>query len=346
VSARSIAELVSTTTGPALPLPGEPRRATQDAVFAVRQAVAGALGEATFLVDCVRAELQRVEASDPTAGLAPFAISDDGRLQLAFGYWAPRSGTGPHEHIDWTVTAVVHNQLDVTTYHYRALAEEGRLVPKNHFSAQRGKAGQIHEPCIHAPENPTGSWSLTLHVLGPNEDGTLGQRRPDLTRFETPAPAATEGERRWHRARVQDEQQAVLVEALAAFGGAAATQTLEDLASRASHPTRYAARRALMAHEGAIASAPSVELDTVLVERLPMPLRVEEREGRAVLRLGDAENALVLMRTPRRAAAALHFVSESRTLRARDLPGPLSDADRLALGRALHSIGLYHPEAS
>ncbi len=314
-------------------------------MFSVRQAVSAALGEASFLVDCVRAELARMKTADPTAGLAPFTASGDRRLQLAFGYWAPRSGTGPHEHADWTVTAVVHNQLDVTTYHYRAMAEEGRLVPKNHFSAQRGKAGQIHEPCIHAPENPTAAWSLSLHVLGANEDGTLGQLRPGLTRFDTPSPAPSDGERRWHRARAHDQKEAVLVEALAALGGDAVTQLLESLAADASHPTRSAARQALDAGRSERARPGALELDTVLVERLPLPLRVQEDEARAALCLGDGEGSLVLLRTPKKAAAALRYVAESPSLRAADLPGALSDADRLALGRALHAVGLYHPEA-
>lgn len=346
MSPRSLAELISATGPLDLPLPGEPRRATQDAVFAVRQAVAGALDAASFLVDCVRAELSRAASSDPVAGLVPFAASSDRRLQLAFGYWAPHSGTGPHEHVEWTVTAVVHNQLDVTTYHYRAMADEGRLIPKNHFSAQRGKAGQIHEPCVHAPENPTGAWSLTLHVLGPNEDGTLGQRRPSLTSFDTPAPSAHDGERRWHAARALDEQHSVLVDALATMDDQAAEGLLEELASRASLPVRHAARRALTARRGGRIAAHAVELDTVMVERVSLPLRVQEDGSRAVLRLGDAEDAPVLLRTARKAATALRFVCESHALRARDLPGPLSDADRLALGRALNAAGLYHPEAT
>lgn len=345
MTARSIAELVAATAWHDLPLPGEPRRASQDAVFSVRQAVAGALDEASFLVECVRAELSRAATSDPVAGLTPFAASSDRRMQLAFGYWAPQSGTGPHEHVEWTVTAVVHNRLDVTTYHYQAMAEEGRLVPKNHFSAQRGRAGQIHEPCIHAPENPTGAWSLSLHVLGPNEDGTLGQRRPSLTTFEAPAPSSHDGERRWHSARALDQQHAVLVDVLATIEDPAAAALLEELASGGSPPIRYAARRAVGARRGEETGGAPVELDTVMVERLRLPLRVHDDGTRAVLRLGDAENAPVILRTPRRAAAALRFVSESRALRARDLPGPLSDADRLALGRALHAVGLYHPEA-
>lgn len=345
MSARSLSDLVDATGALDLPLPGEPRRASEGAVFAVRQAVAGALAEPSFLVECVRAELARPQNAAAVAGLVPFATSGDERLKLAFGFWAPHTGTGPHEHVEWTVTAVVHNRLDVTTYHYRAMADEGRLVRKNHFSAERGRAGQIHEPCIHAPENPTDVWSLTLHVLGPNEDGTLGERRPSLTTFETPAPSPHEGERRWHEARALDQQHAVLIDTLATLDHPEATALLEELASYAAAPTRRAARRALAAPGETNAGPPELALDTVMVERLSLPLRVREDGAAVTLRLGEAGDAPVLLRTPRKASAALQYVAETPALRARDLPGPLSDADRLTLGRALLAVGLYHPEA-
>ncbi len=341
MSARSIDELLERTAPLALPLPGEPRRATQGEVYAVRTEVTASLSQEDFLLDCVERELQRLRSAKPDAGLFPFATSGDGRVLLAFGYWAPRSGTGPHEHVDWTVTAVVHNRLDVTTFHYEALARDGRLVPKNHFQAERGRAGQIHEPCVHAPENPTERWSLSLHLLGPNEDGQLADRELGLTRFQ--ASGAEEPHLRTFRGmQARERAHGVLVELLASFASERARSVLAALADEGSASIREAARRALGERASRASPEASGEpaLDRALAASALLPLRVEEAADVASLRLGPSADAPVLLRTSLRAAEALRFVASARRFRPEELPG-LSAREKQRLARALLSLGLY-----
>jgi hypothetical protein len=87
------------------------------------------------------------------------------QLEVRMYYWAPGETTPPHEHTAWTVTAVFHNSLEVTTYDYDVARRERRLATKNTFSAVAGRVGHIFEPCIHRPANRSDAYSTSIHVF-------------------------------------------------------------------------------------------------------------------------------------------------------------------------------------
>ena len=139
--------------------------------------VADAVLDDEFLLDCMSRELELIERKVPRRESVPFFTTPDTGITFAFRYWAPGSNAGAHEHTAWTITAVCRNKLSVRTFDSESSYRNQALVPKNVFDAPAGRTGFIYEPCIHDPRNPTGRWSMSLHVTSPRD----GEQHPGMT---------------------------------------------------------------------------------------------------------------------------------------------------------------------
>jgi hypothetical protein len=307
-----------------LPLPGEDRRATYDAVHRLRIDVAAALAEPEFVLDCVERELPNLAERRYEAGLHPFLATGDRRIQMAFAYWPPGAAAGPHEHNDWAVTAVFHNRLDVETYDYDVARTERRLVRKNVFSAERGRVGQIVEPCVHDPRNPTELWSASLHLFGPNERTSLGPVA-GLARVAPSEPPLEDYVRQWEDEHMRNTAYRVQAAVVATLAVPRARALLEQIHARTEAPiARISAR-------------------TALVRALPS-LTLSVRVGaRAELFIGRDPGAIVMLRVDAVAEPLLRFIATTRAFEVGALPGPFDDADRVAVARALVARGLFRP---
>jgi hypothetical protein len=137
------------------------------AVLNAREMVANAISNDDFICDCISLEIDRLKFANSCDGLPPFYTIPGLGINFAFGYWAPGSEVGAHEHTAWTITAVCNNKLDVLTYDRDACYKSNSLVPKNRFEGLCGMTGFIYEPCIHNPRNTSENWSLSFHVSSP-----------------------------------------------------------------------------------------------------------------------------------------------------------------------------------
>lgn len=144
------------------------------AVLKARERVADAIKSEDFICDCISLEIDRLSFNEFSCGIPPFYTVPRLGINFAFGYWAPGSSVGAHEHTAWTITAVCSNKLEIITYDRDATYKTKNLVPKRQFEGLSGIAGYIYEPCIHAPRNTSEDWSLTFHVTSP-----LDGVRPD-----------------------------------------------------------------------------------------------------------------------------------------------------------------------
>ncbi|WP_437320224.1 hypothetical protein [Sorangium sp. So ce385] len=313
-------------------------RPPRDHVRAVEAAVRAGLSDDELPLELLALEIER---RDGAPDLAPFHVVPEVGVRVAFAYWRPGRAAGAHEHSDWTVTAVLHNALDVATFDWDATARARRLVPKRLFSAEAGRVGHIYGPCIHDPRNPTASWSISLHLFGPSDGPVLEAQVGPVEGLTPAAPRPAAADDALSAALLAHERECVRraqVDALAQRGPRAAA-LLARLHARGDAGTRARAARALGRLE---------ELDAraVLARRWPgVDLDVLRSAGRAELRARCGERAQLLVRVPAWAEPALRALAAASELRPGDIPG-LAEAEQLALARALVDWGTFQPFAA
>ncbi|WP_437692203.1 hypothetical protein [Sorangium sp. So ce176] len=310
------------------------QRPPRDHVRAVEGAVRAGLSDDELPLELLALEIER---RDGAPDLAPFHVIPELGVRIAFAYWRPGRAAGAHEHSDWTVTAVLHNALDVATFDWDATARARRLVPKRLFSAEAGRVGHIHGPCIHDPRNPTPRWSISLHLFGPHDGPVIEEQVGPIEGLSLPAPRSTQ-EDALSAALAAHERECVRraqIDALARRGAPAAA-LLARLHARGDAGTRRRAARAL-------GRAEDLDARTVLARRWPgVDLDVASSAGRAELLARCGERAQPLLRVEAWAAPALRALASAVELRPRDIPC-LAEAEQIALARALVDWGTFQP---
>jgi hypothetical protein len=158
--------------------PGDTRRPPRENIRALQNTLGGSLAADDFCLDCIEQEVSAVLEARQTPGarchIPPFFRIPDRGIFFRFYYWPPGKVAPPHEHTSWTVTAVFHHKLQVTTYDWDTALRERRLEQRNVFLADRGKAGHIFDPCIHNPSNETDRLAVSVHVFNSNDRSILG----------------------------------------------------------------------------------------------------------------------------------------------------------------------------
>jgi len=176
--------------------PGRTARPPRENVRAVQDALSASLAEEEFCLDCIELELDAAlatrRAPGALAAARPFHEIAGRGIFFRFYYWPPGKVAPPHEHTSWTVTAVFHNALTVTTYDWETAEKERRLEARSTFSAERGRAGHIYFESIHAPSNTTERLTASIHVFNANDRPVLAERVG-----EVPGLAPDMAARRW-----------------------------------------------------------------------------------------------------------------------------------------------------
>ncbi|WP_394849785.1 hypothetical protein LZC95_20305 [Pendulispora brunnea] len=300
-----------------------------------------------FLLDCLKRDITRLEKHDVRPGLPPFFIVPDFGIRMALGYWAPDQDARPHEHNAWTVTAVCHNELEVFTYD-REEALAGRFPVKNRYPAPTGKAGYIYDPCVHNPHNPTGSWSLSVHLISPfdgtpDANGTLpiGLLPPSNAPAEPSALAACARARRRQSmyrlalevlGRMREGETFPLVERIFANGNVGTKRLAREMASL-RHGDRLR-RSDLLRQDTEISGQSRARWGQQGLRRL-----VRSRDGRAELVVTESWGERVILRVSSWARPALEVLAREEELLVRDLPGPITDHERISIAAALEEHG-------
>jgi hypothetical protein len=320
------------------------RHPTRESVVALRAIMTNAVRDDVFLLDCVATEIAHIERTPLRWGLAPFYVDPRFGVRLAFGYWAPGSTPGPHEHTAWTITAVVRNQLEVVTFDREASYRGRTLVSKNRFIAAAGQVGYVYDPIIHAPKNVSNDWSLSLHVISPRDGEPPADFSESHPEVSDAGPEAGERDHpyryvrnTWHRQNHLRE----LARLITTLHGPEAGRLLARCALLANTATR---RRIRVLSEAA----------GYVAEIRPSPLFVRTH---AELKIGFRENGDALTLTSRTesgeqdefsvsamARDAIAFVVEQQRFDARLLPGDLSLDERMFIAEALENAGLFREE--
>jgi predicted metal-dependent enzyme (double-stranded beta helix superfamily) len=347
-------DLTTLLASSGLPSPDQRTKPARERVRDVQHALATGLADSEFPLDCLERDLLAMDTRVPRSTLSPFHVMPDLGVRIALAYWGPGVAAGPHEHTDWTVTAVLHNALEVDTFDWEIARTERRLVARSRFSAERGRAGHIYDPCIHNPWNPTARWSISIHVFGPN-DG------PVLEREVGPIAGLTSGETSGAEVSMDDALAVALaamdrqrvyraqIAALAPYRSARAQRLLEAIFERGDDVTRRAAAEAIASLDGERGAsllrplgARALTGASEIVRAWPeVPLAVDHDGARVALTLGERRGRRVLVRIDDWAEPALRALAGARRISVSDLPGGLSLPDRLALCSVLVDCGVF-----
>jgi len=330
-----------------MPFPNAAETATPDreSVLQVRAALAAAVADDEFLAGCMLPELELVErTARPRRGLPPFLTLPRTGIRLALAYWPPGGSIGAHEHTAWTVTTVCRNQLQVVTFDRAESYRRRSLVPKNCFDAPAGRVGYIYEPCIHEPKNPSGEWSLSLHIVSP-QDGKPAADQPEplpgLGRADGSPPAQVTYPPAYAALLLARQRMALIeqlsrilapmkvalaAEALGKCYGLGSTATQQFIEHAAPHAVRERERarqwHLAKVHGDLMLSHQSGEQGTSLM--------VETPNGR---RETLTVNAV--------ARDAIVYATENDLFDVRALPGRMNEEERLALAMALEGTGVF-----
>lgn len=308
-------------------------RASEDQVRAFRRHVGGCIADRRFLVQAIEKE---IEVRDGEPGLGVFDEIPELGIKFGFCWWAPGQVAGAHEHSDWTVTAVVHNRLEVATFDLDATVRTRKIVPKSRFMAHPGEVGHIYEHAIHSPGNPTKDWTLSFHVTTINDRPMLEQRHGPIKGLGLNRGARIDPDdtlRLVLQAYQRECVRRVQIDVLRSCGELGA-QGIENLSSRGDTATRWHAASARLGSD-------PFDLHTELIRKWEdVELQVVGMKDQTELRAVSRQQSRTLVRTDSSGRTALAFIARAATLVPCEVPG-IDAADRLRLSRALVDWGFF-----
>lgn len=311
------------------------------AVQGARLAIAAAIIDDDFLLDCISMELRLLKTDIPRRGLVPFFTIPDLGIQFAFGYWPPGGTPGPHEHTAWTITGVCRNALEVLTFDRNESYRRKELVQKNLFMAPAGRTGYIYDPCIHQPKNTTGEWSLSMHVTSPRDGEICGEEAlPALgPAVSLPKLPSLEEDHPYSRvliARRRQEYARELARVIMPMNLPDVQRVLLQCSELASSATRR-----MIDRQGQ--KTPGAPVLPWRLERIRKDLVLSCHEAGDIVSL-DVETgrgAVEELAVSRLARRTIEFIAREPLFDVCELPGDLSDEERTTIGDMLEDSGLF-----
>jgi hypothetical protein len=231
--------------------PGQPRRPPHEELRKLQDELARGLADPDFRLDCIEHDLaawQVWERSVWTGMKPPIATLPELGFFVMMFFWPPGEVSPPHEHTSWTMSAVFHNRLEVTTFDWNRAVETRRLETRNVFAAEPGRVGYIRDPAIHSPRNATGAGTTSFHIYNCDDGPVLHEQVgpiEGLASYEKSVDPPARPPELFLRVR-QDVLRAH-IEAALRFPGPRTMGTLEAIHGAGDAETRDAAERSMRA---------------------------------------------------------------------------------------------------
>jgi hypothetical protein len=334
-----LADMCATLSELRFPRLGEDAHPDRDAVIEVRSRLTAALAHGEFLIDCIAHELQFLARCWERLGLAPFFVAPEFGVSFSFGYWRPGQVALPHEHTAWSISAVCHNCLEVSTFDRAESYLHKQLVPMRRFTATVGQVGYIYGPAIHSPRNATDDWTVSLHIYSPRDGEPAADTEP-LPGLAAPAPQyRLHGPRHPYawvtNARRRKQEADLLGHLLLVSDLPCAAELFAACAELSSSTTRTMLQ----------AAAPDRCVATKLPDRFvrirpELQLSLEHEASSCVLLVDAPRGRIEVLRVDALAAEMLAAVVASPSFDPRALPGDLDDDERASVIDALEDLGL------
>jgi hypothetical protein len=97
-------------------------------------------------------------------------------------FWPAFNDNNPHEHKTWSITGILHNELDINIY--EMLENPKRLKKQRTILASVGEVGYLIPGCIHNICNSPHDLSVSLHIF----NNILSIDRPEENAIWYPSP--------------------------------------------------------------------------------------------------------------------------------------------------------------
>lgn len=93
----------------------------------------------------------------------PIFYHEELKYSVRIIFWPAFNDNNPHEHKTWSVTGILHNELDINIY--EMLESPKRLKKLRTISANVGEVGYLVPGCIHNVCNSSHDLSASLHIF-------------------------------------------------------------------------------------------------------------------------------------------------------------------------------------
>lgn len=258
-----------------------------DVVRGVRGAVTDGIADEGFVLECVERLVAHAEHHASHGVYLPLHTEAAYCWCVKVFLWPPAFANTPHQHNTWSVSGILHNQLEVALY--RREGDGGAPREWHRFVARRGQTGYLTPPCIHALGNPDATTpSVTLHVF--QQSSTPQQRLHDTQWLdEQYDPQHVDA-----AVQVASELQAALL-LLQSYPAALALPLLQRICAVGNTKVQLAAFKQLVRHdeEAALACGEHLarQLDALNLPRF-LPLLERLRASVEARRTQQAETAV------------------------------------------------------
>ena len=146
-----------------------------DKVIEIRDIVRGFVQNENFVIDCIK----RLFTSIKNDGIdnwenPPLYVHPDNLFSIRCIVWPAYYSNNPHKHNTWSVTAIIGNVMNFSTYLWEEGIEDSTLLLDKRITGKALEIGYLLPGCIHKLSNPSSSPSLTMHVFNNVDKDTYG----------------------------------------------------------------------------------------------------------------------------------------------------------------------------
>jgi|GEM_PF-1838927 len=114
-------------------------------------------------VESVITSIKHYQSQQKTWNEPELFYHDKLKFSVRLITWPAFYENNPHEHKTWSVTGVIHNQLDINTYTMLNAGKQLKL--ERALNAAANAAGFLIPGCIHRVSNPSHELSASIHIF-------------------------------------------------------------------------------------------------------------------------------------------------------------------------------------
>ncbi|HEX4044630.1 MAG TPA: hypothetical protein VHZ76_03075 [Gammaproteobacteria bacterium] len=131
----------------------------------LRDLLKKALTSDDFRLACIQQILSTLHSHTHSSpwNAPPIFYHEHLRFSVRIIFWPAFYDNNPHQHKTWSITGVLHNQLDI--YTYTLLNNPNRLKKQRNINAVTGEVGYLLPGCIHHVGNPSHELSASIHIF-------------------------------------------------------------------------------------------------------------------------------------------------------------------------------------
>ena len=159
----------------------------------LRDVLKSSLSQEQFQLSCIQSILEKMHDDSASCNLHDMTqlfYHDKLHYSVRLIFWPAFYGNQPHKHKTWSVTGVLHRDLEVNIYDK---ADTDTTLKCNRVIQTRaGETGYLLPGCIHSLHNPTNEVAISIHIFNHHHKHShsrdnavwfhTAQQQPDLSK--------------------------------------------------------------------------------------------------------------------------------------------------------------------